>query len=382
MKIKVMWVAALLAGGFVAGTSCGRNGVMSFLPSRSVSYSAPDTVKGAGLSADETNNIEVYSKANEATVAIVSTILQRDWFWDVVPVREAGSGFFIDDKGTILTNHHVISGTQQILVTMAGGKKLPATVLAKDSQNDLALIHVNVKTSKFLPLGDSDKLRVGQKVLAIGNPFGFLEGSLTTGVVSSLNRSIDADENTRLEGMIQTDAAINPGNSGGPLLDSSGSVIGVNTAIYNRAGASAGSIGIGFAMPISKAKVLIDDVRSGKPVGRPWLGVNVLLLQGDLAQALELPEEGGLLIYQITPGSPAEVAGLRGPTREVIAGNYRIPVGGDLIMAIDGHRTDQVDSIKRILAGKRPGDKINVSVFRRGRKMDVSVTLAIAPDNR
>lgn len=381
MNGKVVWVGVLLAAGFVAGTSCGRNKLFSLFPSRGeVSYTEPETVKGAGLSADEINNIDVYNKANEATVAIVSTILQRNWFFDIVPVRESGSGFFVDANGTILTNHHVISGTQQIMVTLAGGKKYPATVLAKDAQNDLALIRINLRNSKFLPLGDSDKLRVGQKVLAIGNPFGILEGTLTTGVVSSLNRSIDADEETRLEGMVQTDAAINPGNSGGPLLDSSGNVIGVNTAIYNRQGASAGNIGIGFAMPINKAKLLIDDVRTGRPVGRPWLGVNVLLVQGDLATALDLPEEGGLLIYQVSGGSPAEQSGLRGATREVIAGNYRIPVGGDLIVAIDGKRTDQVDSIKRILSGKRPGDKITVTVYRRGRKIDVPVTLAVSPD--
>jgi len=379
MKTKVLWMAALLVGGFVAGTSCGRNKFASFFSSsrEDVSYTEPSTVKSAGLGADELNNIEVYSKANDATVSIVSTVLQRDWFFDVIPVKEAGSGFFVDDRGTILTNHHVITGGQRIEVTLAGGKRYRGTVIGKEPDNDLALLHVDAQHTKFLPLGDSDHLRVGQKLLAIGNPLGILEGTLTTGVVSALNRSIDADENTRLEGMIQTDAAINPGNSGGPLLNSSGEVVGVNTAIYGRYG----NIGIGFAMPINKAKVMIDNYRSGRPLGRAVIGVDVMFIQGDLATELDLPESGGLLIYNVRRGSAAEQAGLQGARREVIVGNYRIPVGGDLIMAIDGRRTDQSDSIRRALIGKHPGDKATLTIYRNGKKLNVTVTLSAAPDN-
>jgi S1-C subfamily serine protease len=335
-------------------------------------WSGPTGARAAGLSADEQSNIEIYKRAHEATVNITSTVYRQNWFLEIYPARESGSGFLIDKTGRILTNNHVVSGrAPEVQVTLSNGQKYKATVVYKDQANDLALIKITPRGDvKFLPLGESDNLQVGQKVLAIGNPFG-LQGTLTTGIVSSLGRTI-ADENGReLQGMVQTDAAINPGNSGGPLLDSSGSVIGINTAIYG----PGGNIGIGFAMPINRAKTMIEDYQSNRKYGQPRLGVDVLHVYGDLAVELGLPEEGGLLIQGVASGTAAESAGLRGPRRVVIIGNYEVGIGGDFIMAIDGVKADRLDALSRALARKRPGDKVELTLFRNGRKVNLSVTL-------
>ena len=381
MKFRVLVFAAALVGGFLLVTSKATwNPLRLTTRVEAPTWSGPSTVTGAGLSTDEANNIDIYKRSSEATVNIISTVLQRDWFYGVYPVRDAGSGFFVDDKGTILTNNHVINGrAPKIKVTMSNGSSFDAQIVVKDPMNDLALIRISPnKAVKFLPLGDSEKLQVGQKVLAIGNPFG-LEGTLTTGIVSSLGRSIDTDDGgSRLEGLVQTDAAINPGNSGGPLLDSSGNVIGINTAIFSRSG---GNIGIGFAMPINRAKVMMDDYRAGRRFGRPVVGVNVALVRGDLAKELGFPAEGGLLIQEVVPGGAADEAGLRGARRWVEVGNQPFGIGGDLILEVDGKKVDRIDAITRSLVGKRPGDKITVTIFRNNRRMDLPLTLQAAPES-
>lgn len=373
MKARILLIAALLAAAFILVTSSGK-----MRRATEVSWSGP-VLAQTRLSSDEQNNIDIYKRAHEATVNITSTILRRTWFMEVYPEKDAGSGFFLDAKGTILTNNHVISGrSPRIQVTTSAGDKYDATIIYKDLANDLALIKVNPKKPPvFLPLGDADRLQVGQKVLAIGNPFG-LEGTLTTGIVSSLGRDIIADESGRkLEGMVQTDAAINPGNSGGPLLDSAGNVIGVNTAIYG----PGGNIGIGFAMPINRAKSMLDDYRAGRRYGRPTLGVSVAYVYGDLASELKLPTDGGLLIQQVYEGSAAEAAGLRGPKDVVMLGNTEFGIGGDFIVAVDGKKVDRLDAISRFTAGKRPGDKITITVYRKGRNVDVPATLGEAQEN-
>jgi S1-C subfamily serine protease len=374
-------IAALLVGGFVLGTTWRRFGGRELLTTRSVSeplFSGPSAVQGAGLSSDELNNIDIYKRAHAATVNITSTVYRQNWFLEVYPQRESGSGFFVDEKGHILTNNHVVSGrAPEVMVTLADGTKYKAQVLARDPYNDLALIKVAPrKTPRTLPLGDSDKVQVGQKVLAIGNPFG-LEGTLTTGVISSIGRDILADESGRkLEGMVQTDAAINPGNSGGPLLDSSGNVIGINTAIYG----PGGNIGIGFAMPINRAKMMLEDFQSKGKYTRPRLGVEVVFVYGDLASELDLPVEGGLLIQGVARGSAADAAGLRGPRRVVMLGNYEIGIGGDLITEIDGKRVETVDALSRVLSRKRVGDKIDLTIFRAGKSAKLSVVLGEAQE--
>jgi len=377
MKSRIWVVAAIIVGGFVWATTVKRwNPVTALRGSPAADsplWTGPEVARGAGLSADELNNIDVYKRAHEATVNITSTVYRQDWFYQIYPARESGSGFLIDKQGRILTNNHVVSGrAPEVQVTLANGKKHRAQVLYRDPANDLAMIRIESKEDlKVLPLGDSDRVQVGQKVLAIGNPFGLLEGTLTTGVVSSVGRDIADEGGRKLEGMIQTDAAINPGNSGGPLLDSQGNVIGINTAILG----PGGNIGIGFAMPINRAKTMIEDYQSNRKYGRPRLGVDVVYVYSDLAVELGLPAEGGLLVQDVAPGSAAESAGLRGRRRTLIVGNYEVGIGGDLIMALDGKPVDNLNALSRALARKRPGEILTVTVFRNGRKTDVKVTL-------
>lgn len=345
---------------------------------RSAALFEEASVRGASLSPDEINNIDIYKQARGATVNISSTVYRRGWFYELVPSRETGSGFVIDgEKGLILTNNHVLGGSQKVVVTFSDQSKYDAEVLAKDPANDLGLIRITPrKKLPVLQLGESDGLQVGQKVLAIGNPFGF-DGTLTTGIISSLNRNIRDEGNRELEGMIQTDAAINPGNSGGPLLDSHGAVIGINTAIYG----PGGNIGIGFAMPIAKAKAMLTDYRSGKSFQRPYFGVQTILVAGEWAEALRLPADGGLLVQGVQPGSAAERAGIRGPRQFVILGNYEVGVGGDLIMSIDGRPCETRDAIAQALAKKRAGDVMELNLFRDGRSQRLRVTLGAAPDD-
>lgn len=379
MKVRTLMLAALFLGGFFLGMAVLKRGAAPVrLIGNAVAplWSGPSAAQGAGLGQDELNNIEIYKLAHEATVNITSTVYRQNWFLEIYPSRESGSGFFIDKDGRILTNNHVVSGrAPEIMVTLADGRKYRASVLYRDPANDLALLKIEPRGPvKFLPLGDSDALQVGQKVLAIGNPFG-LQGTLTTGIVSSLGRDIADESGRELQGMIQTDAAINPGNSGGPLLDSSGAVIGINTAIYG----PGANIGIGFAMPINRAKTMIEDYQSNRRYGRPRLGVDVIYVRGDLAEELGLPAEGGLLIQAVAPGSAAEAAGLRGARRSVIIANYQIGIGGDLIMAVDGKPVDRLDALTRALSRKRPGDKLELTIFRNGRRVNVTVTLGEAP---
>jgi S1-C subfamily serine protease len=264
----------------------------------------------------------------------------------------------------------VVANERQLEVTV-DQTHYKATLLSRDESNDLALIQITPKKKlPWLRLGDSDGLQVGQKVLAIGNPFG-LNGTLTTGVVSSLGRSIRGENDQELQGLIQTDAAINFGNSGGPLLDSSGDVIGINTAIL---GPNGGNIGIGFAMPINRTKPLIEDYSAGRK--RPRLGVTVVPVSGDYADALNLPTTGGLLIQEVEPGSVAARAGLRGGKENVTIGNFQLVVGGDLIMSIDGKPVTRNDAISRALGSKRTGDTLELTVFRNGRTINVRVKLS------
>ena len=247
--------------------------------------------------------------------------------------------------------------SSQLTVKLSDMKSYRAKVLGTDSRNDLALIQIDAgHPLPTLHLGDSDGLLVGQKVLAIGNPFG-LEGTLTTGIVSSLNRGIDSEDNRRLEGMIQTDAAINPGNSGGPLLDSHGNVIGINTAILG----SQGNIGIGFAMPINRAKEMLDEFQQHGHISRPTLGITTVWVSGELAEMLNLPAGGGLLIQRVERGSPAAEAGLRGPTQVVIVANYQLGVGGDLITAVEGQPVEGKESLQRVMDRKHGGDPLNLT---------------------
>lgn len=369
---RIVVITALLVSAFLLVTT--KNGwlqrrIINPVSSAEPFWSGP-TAHATSLSSDEVNNIDIYKSAHLATVNITSTIYRRTIFFEVYPAKDQGSGFLISADGKILTNSHVVANERQLEVTLSDQSRYKARLLSRDETNDLALLQIEPrKKLPVLHLGDSDALQVGQKVLAIGNPFG-LEGTLTVGIVSSLGRSIRGENDQTLEGLIQTDAAINPGNSGGPLLDSGGNVVGINTAILG----PNGNIGIGFAMPINRAKLMLEDFQAGRK--RPKLGVSVVPISGDYADALRLPTQGGLLIQQVDPDSPAARAGLRGGREEVRIGNAEIVIGGDLIMAIDGKPVDRDDAISRALATKRSGDTLELTIFRNGRSMTVRVRLS------
>jgi S1-C subfamily serine protease len=344
-------------------------------------WSGPTTARTAGLGADEINNIEIYKTAHRSVVNISTIVYRRYWF-DVYQAKGIGSGFLIDDAGRILTNAHVIGDANSIEVTLFDQKKYKAKLLDRDPVSDLALIQIDPRGKlAHLQLGDSDGIQVGQKVLAIGNPFG-LGGTLTTGIVSSVGRNIGGEDGKELEGMIQTDAAINPGNSGGPLLDSLGNVMGINTAIFSPNGEGGGNIGIGFAMPINRAKTMLNEYQSGRRYAPPRLGIVSVFLAGDYAAALDLPNDGGLLIQSVVSGSAAARAGLRGGSEPVRIGNLELNVGGDFIVGIEGRPVDRQDALTQALARKRAGDKLQLRVFRNGHTTDVTVTLGAAPDDR
>ena len=372
MRFRTLILAAAIVGGFVYFTNhpyALRRDATSEPVARPI-WSGPGVTQSAGLGSDEVNSIDIYKMASPSVAYITSTVYRQTFFYGPQAQKELGSGFIINPNGEILTNFHVISGSQQVQVTLPDQSQYKAAILVRDRVNDLALIKIEPKKKlSHLSLGDSDRLQVGQKVLAIGNPFGF-QGTLTTGVVSSLGRDIDAENNHKMEGMIQTDASINSGNSGGPLLDSQGSVVGINTAIY---GPNGGSVGIGFALPINRAKTLLDDYRAGRKQAR--LGISTYYIAGDIAQVLELPTAGGLLIQEVSPRSSADVAGLRGARRVVLIGNQEVGIGGDFITAIDGKKVTEVDAVTRTLAKKHAGDILDLTVYRAGRTVDVKVKL-------
>jgi S1-C subfamily serine protease len=375
MRLRTLFIALALVGTFVYITTAPNSPLRRY---QGPLWSGPTVAHSAGLGGDELNSIEIYKAAKDSVAYITSTVYQQTFFFEMVPTRALGSGFLISPDGRILTNNHVISGSSKIEVRFSDGSRYTAKVLVADRADDLAMIQIDPKKKvPFLKLGDSDGLQVGQKVLAIGNPFGF-SGTLTTGIVSSLGREI-RNENSTLEGLVQTDAAINEGNSGGPLLDSQGNVIGINTAILAPSG---GNIGIGFAMPINRAKAMLEDFRVGKSFGRPRFGASTVFITGDLAAELKLPTGGGLLIQEVGRGSAADQAGLKGYRDVVLVGNERLGVGGDFITAVDGKPVTESDALARAIARKRPGDTITVKVFRAGKLLDVAVKLGEVPEEK
>jgi S1-C subfamily serine protease len=308
-------------------------------------------------------------------VNITSTAVAFDFFYGAVPQEGQGSGFVLDKEGHILTNYHVVANARQVEVTLSNRKKIRAEVIGLDPSHDLAVIKI-APTATMIPatLGDSKAVVVGQKVYAIGNPFG-LNGTMTRGIVSSL-RSIRGPDGTPIDEAIQTDAAINPGNSGGPLLNSRGEVIGINTMIAT-AGANQ-SAGIGFAVPINAAKAVLNDLVTIGRVRRPTLGIRGLPIGPELANELQLSAEYGVLIMTVVRGSAADRAGLKGGTERAYLGNTPIMIGGDLLVAIDGQDVQDLQDLAGIMNNHKAGDTVKVTVFRGKRKMDFTVTLSEA----
>ena len=328
----------------------------------------------------EQNNIMVYRRNIPTVVNITSRTLTWDFFYGIVPTGGQGSGFIIDRQGHILTNYHVISDAVQgargseIYVSLHNRKRYKASVVGTDPAHDLAVVQISAPDLVPAVLGDSSNLQVGQRVYAIGNPFG-LNGTMTDGIVSSI-RSVREPEGTTIDKAIQTDAPINPGNSGGPLLDSHGNVIGINTMIASSVGQSAG---IGFAIPINTAKAVLNDLVTLGRVRRPGLGLRAALPVGpELAAQIGLPADYGILIMQVVPGGAADRAGLRGGSERAFLGNTQIMLGGDLIVSIDGQPVQDRQDLADIMNKHRAGDTVTVTIYRGQRRMQVRVTLGEA----
>jgi S1-C subfamily serine protease len=325
------------------------------------------------LDAEEQNNITVYHKNIGSVVNITSKAVTFDFFYGLVPEEGQGSGFIIDKDGHILTNYHVVADARQVEVTLHNRKKYKATIVGLDRSHDLAVIQIKAPELTPMVLGDSGNLQVGQKVYAIGNPFG-LTGTLTRGIVSSI-RQVQEPDGMTIDEAIQTDASINPGNSGGPLLNMHGEVIGINTMIASNVGQSAG---IGFAIPINTAKAVINDLLTSGRVRRPALGVRTIPVDPELADQMGLASDYGLLIVQVVPGGAADNAGLRGGSQRAFLGNTPIMLGGDLIVAIDGKKIEDQQELAQIMNSHRAGDTVHITIYRGKKKIDVSVTLGEA----
>ncbi len=327
----------------------------------------------ANYDSEEQNNIAVYKKALPSVVNITSTAVTFDFFYGAVPQQGMGSGFVIDTEGHILTNFHVVEGARQVEVTTSDKTKYKAQIIGTDPVHDLAVIQIPNKSVPQAEIGDSKSLTVGQKVYAIGNPFG-LSGTMTRGIISSI-RSLKGQRGY-IDEAIQTDAAINPGNSGGPLLNGRGQVIGINTMILT--GGVEQSAGIGFAIPINTAKAVLDDLVHLGRVRRPEIGVRTIPIGPELANQLGLPADSGLLIVEVVPGSAADRAGLRAGTERAYLGNIPILIGGDLLLAIEGQPIQDQQDLSHVMQKHRSGDTVTVTVYRGKKRMDIKVVLGEA----
>jgi S1-C subfamily serine protease len=341
--------------------------------SRPTKVEITEAAGSESLDSEEQNNILVYRKNIPSVVNITSKAVAFDFFYGLVPQEGQGSGFVIDKEGHILTNYHVIADARQVEVTMHNRKKFRATVIGSDPAHDLAVIQISAPNLTPAVLGDSRNLQVGQKVYAIGNPFG-LAGTMTRGIVSSI-RPVKEPNGATIDEAIQTDAAINPGNSGGPLMNWHGEVIGINTMILSSVGQNAG---IGFAIPINTAKAVLNDLVTLGRVRRPELGVQTIPIGPELADQMGLPVDFGLLIVKVLPGRAAERAGLRAGNERAYIGNIPITLGGDLIIAIDGENVQDQQDLAQVMNAHRAGDTVKVTIYRGKQKMDVNVTLGEA----
>ncbi len=328
------------------------------------------------LDAEERAVTEVYNRVSPSVVH-VTTVQYMRFFLQVVPQEGTGSGFIISEDGYILTNNHVIAGAQEITVRMSDGEEYDAALVGTDPTSDLAVLKIDteIPSSQVTVFGNSDTLRVGQRAIAIGNPFG-LDSTVTAGVISALDRPVVTDQ-TMYESMIQTDASINPGNSGGPLLDSAGNVIGINTVIFSQSG---GSHGIGFAIPISRAAKLVDDLIEYGRVRRPELGFTGLNLYPNLADALQLPVSRGVLVGDVDSGSSVAEAGLRLSDRQVELRDhfrrYTFYVGGDIIVALDGEKVYDINVLRDQIRRMELGTEVILTVNRDGEQVDLTWLLS------
>src|SRR5499433_1241113 len=372
--LRPVLLAILLAGAFFYFTTWRSSPLrLTNLISRPNKVEITEAAGNEPLDSEEQNNIFVYRKNIPSVVNITSKAVTFDFFFGLVPQEGQGSGFVIDKDGHILTNYHVIADARQVEVTLHNRRKYRATIVGTDPAHDLAVIQIKAPDLVPAVLGDSRNLQVGQKVYAIGNPFG-LAGTMTRGIVSSI-RPVREPNGATIDEAIQTDAAINPGNSGGPLMNWHGEVIGINTMILSNVGQNAG---IGFAIPINTAKAVLNDLMTLGRVRRPALGVRTIPISPELADEMSLPVDYGLLIVQVIPGGSADQAGLRAGTERAYLGNIPIMVGGDLIVAVDGQEIEDQQELAQVMNNHRAGDTVTITIYRGKRKMDVKVMLGEA----
>ena len=338
---------------------------LNFVPANGVSR----------LSIDEQENIRIYEKSSRAVVNISNIAVNYDFFYRAIPAESgSGTGFIIGESGIIVTNYHVVENASKLVVTLSNNSQWPGKLIGADPNNDLAIVRIQAPVDSYdiLEFSNSNDIVVGQKVLALGNPFG-LRQTLTTGIISALGRTIAAKNGRKIEGIIQTDAAINPGNSGGPLLDSEGKVIGINTAIIG----SAGSVGIGFAVPSNTALRILPDLLEYGYVRRPWLGIEPIPTVYLRRIGIDVPD--GLLIARVVIGASADQAGLRGATRTVKVGRYKVPWGGDIITHINGSPVFTMEDLAQQIETRKSGDEVTISYIRKESVDSVIVKLVLRP---
>jgi S1-C subfamily serine protease len=387
-------LAALLGGGVAAGITAvldsGGGDTHTTTVIRQPAVASQGANGNRSNTAEGLTAADIYQRYAPGVVFVRSEIIAQtnnpfDPFGGAQKSEATGSGFVIDASGDILTNNHVIDGATKdsITVQFADKKTVKATVVGTDPSTDLALLKVDPEglALKALPLGSSKDVHVGDPTIAIGNPFG-LDRTLTTGVVSALQRQIQAPNGFAIKDVIQTDAAINPGNSGGPLIDAAGRVIGINSQIETGGGGASGNVGIGFAVPIDTAKSILDNLKSGETVQRAYLGVTSLTVDGQL-EALNLPVDHGALVQTVEPGSPAEMAGLKaGDLQATLSGssdNSAVVLGGDIITKVDEKDIKSSDQLSQIVSSHRPGEKVKVEIVRKKATKTVTVTLGKRP---
>ncbi len=357
-----------LAGATVHDVFYGDEGVSVFL----------GDLDAYTYSADEMRNIAIYERANRSVVNITTVTLDLNSFLEVLPIQGTGSGIIISKSGYLLTNAHVVQDAATMTVKLYDSSPHEATLIGYDNENDLAVLKIDVPEDVVLypiEFGDGNTLKVGQKVVAIGNPFGY-DRTMTLGTVSGLGRPVKVDSNTVINGMIQTDAAINPGNSGGPLLDSSGRMVGICTSIYSTTG---GSQGIGFAIPVNTAISVIPDLIEHGKVMRGWFDLTIVQLDPSIVSYANLPVDEGLLISQVKPNGKAEKGGLRGGDERVQYGSSIIYLGGDIIIKINDNDIHDYADLYHALVDTAPGDVVEVTVIRKGNEKKMEVELVERP---
>lgn len=333
-----------------------------------------------GLSEDELNTISIYRERARAVVNVTSISAYRSWLAGTIPVGGSGSGFIIDQSGTIVTNHHVIAGAQKLVVTLYDGSHYPARVLGSDAELDIAVLRFDPQGRRLwvMPRGNSEQLQVGQKVIALGNPFG-LDGTLTSGVISALNRPMKLGSGFIIRNLIQTDAAVNPGNSGGPLLNRRGEVIGINSMIVSP---SSGSAGIGLAVPVHAASRVVGEILTQGRVVRGWIDIEGVALDARINALRGNTAASGVLITRVSPGGNAAMAGLRdgsdGPV--VRYGPHRIPLRGDVIVGFAGAPIGSVAELLAALVATAPGETVELEILRDQRRMKVDLRLTERPE--